>query len=228
MKRFIYLFTAASLVLTACKKDQMSGKMTGSGSIVRAPNYNGPVGFVNTFNSQDSTTAISLMNSNNLSTNGLQFYFYESYNAIGQNNQMGLFQIATARQIQNGLPIFFEDFTYGFENGSLNGPAPQSIAGTIPLDNKAHLALSDVRNIFVDTDNAQEASSISIGDSTLVAQLGYYDLNIDWLSTGKPHNYVKAWYVHTKYKGWPQGYISDNDGSVLSFTPLTHSGPVIP
>src|ERR1700761_8397827 len=155
MRKLIYPMLAL-LALAACQKDQMPHKVViggGSGSIIQAPNYNGPVGFVNNFNSQDSLTAIGLMNSNNLSTNGLVFYFYESYNAIGQDNQMGLFHIATARQIQNGLPIFREDVTYGFENGKLNGPAPQSIAGTISLDNKAHLSLDNVRSIFVDTDN---------------------------------------------------------------------------
>jgi hypothetical protein len=227
MKTFIYPLLAAVLMMAACKKEDTV--RNGSGSIIRAASSAGPAGFVNDFNAQDSTAAISLMNSNNISLNGFGFYFYESYNALDQNNQMGLYQIAEARQIRNGLPVFFADLTYGFENGKLNGPppAPQYIIGTILLDNKPNLTLNDVRNSFIKADNAREASNISIGDSILVAQLGYYDLNLDQPgATGT--NYIKAWYVHTRYKGWPQGYVRDDNGNVLGLTPLTHKGPVHP
>lgn len=226
MKRSIYSLLAAMMMITACKKDD---PIKGNGSIIRATSSAGPAGFVNNFNAQDSTTAIGLMNSNNISLNGLAFYFYESYNALGQDSQTGLFQIATARQIRNGLPVFFADLTYGFENGKLNGPLPASsfIIGTISLDNKPNLSLNDVRNIFIKADNANEANNISIGDSTLVAQLGYYNLNLDQPGTTGT-NYIKAWYVHARYRGWPQGYVRDDNGKVLAFRPLTHKGPVYP
>jgi hypothetical protein len=234
MKKFIYPVLVVALALSACHKEFMPHSVAlnsgNSGSIVMAPNANGPVGFVNNFNSQDSLTAIGLMNSNNLSTNGFVFYFYESYNALNQNNQAALFQVAEARQIRNGLPVFFEDITFGFENGKLNGPYPASqfIPGDIALDNKPSLSLDSVRAAFIKADNAGEAYNISIGDSTLVAQLGYYNLNIDQLASGGAPNYIKAWYVHTSSRGWPQGYIRDDNGTVLGFTPLTHSGPVTP
>jgi hypothetical protein len=228
MKKFVYPMFAL-LALAACKKEQMNGNGSGNGSIIQAPNSNGPVGFVNTFNSKDSLTAIGLMNSNNLSTNGFAFYFYESYNALDQNNQMGLFQIAEARQIRNGLPVFSEDITFGFENGKLNGPypSPQFIVGTITLDNKPTLSLQTLRDTFIKVDNAREVNNISIGDSTLVAQLGYYNLNIDEMSSGGTPNYIKAWYVHARYKGYPQGYFRDDNGAVIGFTPL-NSGSLAP
>lgn len=228
MKRFIYLLFAAELMMLSCKKEKPAIG-NGSGLIIRAASSAGPAGFVNNFNPQDSTTAIGLMTGNNISLNGLAFYSYESYNAFDQNNQIGLFQIARARQIRNGLPVFFADITFGFENGKLNGPlpSPQYIIGTISLDNKPVLALSDIRNIFVKTDNSREATPIAINDSTLVAQLGYYNLNI-FQPSNTGVNYVKAWYVHTRYKGYPQAYIRDDNGSVLSFLPLTHSGPAFP
>lgn len=165
------------------------------------------------------------MNNNKLSVNGIVFYAYQSYHALDQNSQEGFYQLASAKQVSNGLPIFFEDITFAFENGKLNGPppAPQYIAGGIALNNKPTLSLQTLMNIFVKTDDAKEATSISIKDSTLVAQLGYYNLNENDLLDKTP-SYITAWYVHPAHSLWPQGYFRDDTGEVILFTPVTHSG----
>jgi len=119
--------------------------------------------------------------------------------------------------------VFFEDLTFGFENGKLNGPAPASqfIAGTITLDNKPGLALQALRNIFIKTDNVNEARKIGIQDSTLVAELGYYNLNINQMPVGGAPSYIKAWYVHPRYTLYPFGYFRDDSGAVIGFRAAT-------
>jgi hypothetical protein len=231
MKKVYYLVFAL-LLTTACKKGNTV--KPGNGTIILAPTQ--AVGMRwqtisdDSFSADDSTTTIALMKANNLSTDGFLFYTYESYNALDQNNQMGYYQIAEAMQIRNGLPVFSEDITFAFENGKLNQPypAPQLIVGNITLDNKPNLTLQTLRNDFIKVDNASEANNISIQDSTLVAQLGYYNLNINQQFSGGVSNYIKAWYVHPQHSSWPKGYFRDDNGSTLSFEPFTHSGPVNP
>jgi hypothetical protein len=231
MKKVYYLVLAL-LLTTACKKGNTI--KPGNGAIILAPTQ--AIGMRwqtisdDSFSADDSTTTIALMKANNLSTGGFLFYTYESYNALDQNNQMGYYQIASAIQIRNGLPVFFEDITFPFENGEFNEPYPaaQFIVGNITLDNKPNLTLQTLRDKFIKTDNASEAHSISIGDSTLVAQLGYYNLNINQMSVGGAPDYIKAWYVHPQHSSWPEGYFRDDNGSTLSFKPFTHSGPVNP
>ncbi len=228
MKNIFYLFFAL-LLIAACKKE--TGVTHLNGTIMLAPGPN--IGYPfknNNYSAQDSGIVTGLMKDNNLSTDGFVFYTYQSYNALDQNNQMGFFQIATAMQVRNGLPVFFEDLTFGFENGKLYGPypAPQFIVGNIALDNKPNMSLQILRDTFIKLDNEREAQNISIGDSTLVAQLGYYNLNINQMPVGGAPEYIKAWYVHPQHSSWPGGYFRDDNGTVIWFQPFTHSGPIVP
>jgi hypothetical protein len=234
MKKVIYTLVAL-LAFTACKKEANQTKTIGegAGSIVldQSPTANsGSTARLQPYTSQDSTIVLGLMSSNNLSVNGFAFYTYQSYNALDQNNQMGFYQIAEARQVRNGLPVFFEDITFGFENGKLVGtpPAPQFIAANIALDNKPNQSLQSLRTTFITTDNSREAQSIAIQDSTLAAQLGYYDLNLNNTLSGGTPNYIKMWFIHPQHWPLPTAYIRDDTGELLSFTPLTHSGPLTP
>ncbi len=224
------LLILAVIIFAACKKEV---NRSGYGTIVRnqsATSNSGATFVVPTFTSQDSLTVQQLMASNKLSTDGFVFYFYETYNALDQNNQMGFYQIAEAKQIRNGLPVFFSDITFPFENGNFNEPpiASQFIVGTITLDNKPTLSLETLRNLFINTDNANEAQNISIQDSTLVAQLGYYNLNLNQSSPGGAPNYIKTWFVHPSHAAWPYGYFRDDSGATIYFRPYTHSGPATP
>lgn len=218
VKLIFCLFLLQALV--ACKKGQ--GVDPGNGKIVRDYSEVGMKTFIVTYSANDSSIVAGLMKSNNLSTSGLVFYMYQAYNALDQTNQMGFYQIAEAEQVQNGLPVFFQDLMFGFENGKLNGPPPaaQYIVGNIALDNQPKLALSTLRNTFIKTDDTQEGHNISIQDSTLVAQLGYYNLSSSATTEGGVPNYIKAWYVHPRYTPFPQGYFRDDNGGVISFSPL--------
>jgi len=231
MKKLIYPFLAAALGLSACQKDLgvVSNKALGTGSIYQSQL---PDRFVmqsvsedRQFTAQDSLTALGLMNSNNLSANGYLFYAYQYYNALGQNNQMALFQIAIAEQIRNGLPVFFEDTNFGFQNGTLNQPPPIPV-GNISLDNNPTLSLQRLRDSFIKADDYAEGHNIAIQDSILVAQFGYYNTNLDY--PDRPVNFIKAWYVHPKNSDWPKGYFRDDNGSGFWFTPLTQNPPYHP
>lgn len=231
MKRLTtFLFTL--LAITACKKENKTGPAA-SGSIIWQQSLSANSGSYTglaPFTSQDSITVYGLMNSNNLPTNGFIFYRYESYNGPDPNNQLGFYQLATAEQVRNGLPVFSEDVTFSFENGKLagGGPAPQLIAGNIALDDKPTLSLQNLRNAFIKEDNAEGVGSPSIQDSTLVAQLGYYNVNIGQLSTGGTPNYIKVWFVRPQHSAVPQGFFRDDNAAVISFTPVILGGPAIP
>jgi len=230
--RKIYCLAFALLLTTACKKE--STNSLSNGTIIRISGQTtGAVGqtiYANKYPAQDSITVAGLMKANNLPIDGFVFYAYQSYNALNQNSQTAFYQIASAMQVRNSLPIFFENITFGFENGKLIGPypAPQFIVGNIVLDNKPNLALQTLRDKFIKVDNGSEAHNISIGDSTLVAQLGYYNLNLTHLADSGAPDYVKAWYVHPQHSSWPEGYFRDDNGATISFKPLTHSGPIDP
>lgn len=228
----LYCLAFVVVLISACKKEHAAVHPTGQ--IVRTA---GPVtsSFGHTFGgtvytAQDSATVAGLMKANNLSTDGFVFYTYQSYNALDENNKTGFFQLAEAMQVRNGLPVFFEDITFAFEDGKMRGPypAPQFIAGNITLDNKPSLALSTLKDTFIKLDNEKEASNISIGDSTLVAQLGYYNLNINQRADGVATNYIKLWYIHPQHSSLPEGYIRDDNGTAISFKPLTRTGPIAP
>jgi hypothetical protein len=229
----IYQLAFVLLLVTACKKENNTKKVSSTnivsnqGGIIATAGqkFNGTA-----YSVQDSITVNGLMKANSLSTDGFSFYAYQSYNAFDQDNKMAYFQITSAMQVKNGLPVFFEDINFGFENGKLNGPypAPQFIVGNISLDNKPSLALPALRAAFIKLDNEKEAQNISIGDSTLVAQLGYYNLNISHMAEGGAPDYIKAWFIHPQHINWPNAYYRDDNGSVLGFQPLTRIGPIAP
>ena len=223
MKKIIYpllLLTG----LSACKKESKNQfSTTGSGDIIQDQSIVTNSGFAakfEPFNGQDSTIMFGLMSSNKLSRSGYVFYEYQSYTTIGQG--AAFVQIGLAKQVSNGLPVFFSDVEFAFDNGILSGPAPWSV-GSINLDTKSNLTLQNLRNIFIKTDNASEAYPIGIPDSTLVAQFGYYNI-----SQGNTPNYIKAWFVHPHHWPWPLGYFRDDNAAPLFLEPLTHSGALNP
>jgi len=230
MKKFIYPLLASVLVLAACKKETglVSNKALGTGSIFQSQL---PDRFVmqsvsedRQFTAQDSLTVLGLMSSNNLSANGYLLYAFQYYNALNQNNQMALYQTGFAEQIRNGLPVFFQEANFTFENGKLfQQPAS---AGNISLDNNPTLSLQRLRDSFIKADDYAEGHDITIQDSILVAQLGYYNTNLDF--SNLPANFIKAWYVHPKNSDWPKGYFRDDNGSAFIFTPLTQNPPYHP
>jgi len=215
MKKLIYPLLAI-VVMASCKKAALKVSENGCISQVGITGLSGA----------DSVTVAGLMKNNNLPTTNLVFYTYQTYNALNQQSQMADYQIAEAAYVQNGLQLFFYDETYGFENGTLNGPSPLSTQ-TVSLDNKPTLSLQTLRDSFITQDKGMEYNpSVALGlkDSCLVAQFGYYDLNVDFPLKGA--DFVKAWYVRPKNSQWPHGYFRDDNGAAIFFSPLTRSGNV--
>ena len=215
MKKLVYL-SLGILALASCKKAALKVAENGCISQIATPRLTGT----------DSITVAGLMKSNNLSTNNLVFYAYQTYNALDQQNQMGDFQIADATYTQNGLPLFFYEEDFGFENGVLNGPAPVNTQ-TVNLDANPTLSLQRLRDSFLYQDKSVEynpAIALGLKDSCLSAEFGYYNLNIDYPQKGVA--IVKAWYVHPKNSQWPQGYFRDDTGGAILFRPLTTAGNV--
>jgi len=223
MKKIIYpLFFVIGL--SACKKDSQNQTnnfpTTGNGNIIQDQSVVTNSGFAakfEPFNAQDSTIVFGLMSNNKLSRSGYVFYFYESYTPAAQ--QSDFVQTTLAKQVRNGLPVFSSDMEFAFVNGIFNGPPPpwSQTVGTINLDTKSTQSLQNLRNIFIKADNAAEAYSIGMPDSTLVAQFGYYNVSQD-----NTPNYIKAWFVHPHHWPWPNGFFRDDSGAFLSISPLTH------
>src|ERR1700761_7453551 len=169
MKKLFYPLLVVAL-FASCKK--AAKKISDNGCISQVA--------VNHLSGADSITIAGLMKSNNLPTTNMVFYTYQTYNALGPQNQTADFQIAEAWYLQNGLPLFFYDETYGFANGVLNGPSPLSNQ-TVSLDTKSTLNLQTLRDSFLVEDQGIEYNkTIAAGmkDSCLVAVFGYYNLNV--------------------------------------------------
>ena len=215
MKKLMYLLLGV-ISIASCKK--ASQKISENGCLSR-------IG-ITRLSGADSVIVAGLMTNNNLPATNLVFYTYQTYNALDQQNQMADFQIAEAAYLQNGLPLFFYDETYGFENGVLNGPSPLS-SQTVSLDTRPTLNLQMLKDSFLVQDQRIEYNkNIAAGlkDSCLVAVFGYYNLNIDY--SNEAADFVKAWYVHPQNSQWPQGYFRDDNGAVILFKPLSSNGNV--
>jgi hypothetical protein len=213
--KYIPLMLFALVVITSCKKETKHAVVS-YGCISRIP--------TSSLSAGDSITVAGLMKTNNLSTNNLAFYEYQTYEALDENNKEGDFQIALAVQLKNGLPVFFYDITFAFEKGILDEPISYIAGNDIntSLDNKPTINLQTLRDSFLTMDKREEANgavAASLNDSCLVAQFGYYDINIDF--PGKGAEYLKAWYVHPKNSNWPQGYFRDDTGGALLFKSIT-------
>lgn len=162
----------------------------------------------------DDDTVQMLMRSNNLSVNNKQFLTYISYNEPNSQNQPVKFQVVTADQFSNGLPIFSSYLFYTFENGLLSS-LEGKIYGKVNLDTRPSLALSAVRQLFINEAINKQGVSSAYKDSCYVAQFGYYDLNITSADTSA--NFVKAWEVRPKNSQYPRCYIRDDNKATIFF-----------
>ncbi|MBS1526285.1 MAG: hypothetical protein JST19_11585 [Bacteroidetes bacterium] len=163
----------------------------------------------------DNDTVQMLMKNNDLSVNNKQFLTYISYNGPDAQNQQVKFQVVTADQVSNGLPIFSSIIFYTFQNGTLSS-LDGKVYGRVNLDTKPSLTLQALRQLFLNEAINKQGISPAFKDSCFLAQFGYYDLNIT-SSTDTTSNFVKAWEIRPKNSQFPRGYIRDDNEATIFF-----------
>jgi hypothetical protein len=156
----------------------------------------------------------TLFKNNNISPDNKEFLTYNSWTTNDPGTPHTFFQLVTANQLSNGLPIFFSYLDYTFENG-----APYILSGKVygkaNLDTHSLLSLSMLRQLAIEAINKQGINP-TFKDSCFVAQFGYYDLNRA-STADTTTSYVKAWEVHPAHSLYPQCYIRDDNGATLTF-----------
>jgi hypothetical protein len=205
MKRIYYLFILL-IAFSACKKTAVNADL---GCISQPPLQRLPTA--------QYDTVLLLLKNNNISAVNQVFYQYQSSTPLGHLNTDTLYQTTTATQTANGLPIFFGDLFYGFENGKLIS-ASGTVITNINLDTKSTLKLPAMRQEFLADADAFDETKVPFQDSCLVAQFGYYNLNLE--TPGIAPNFIKAWQVTPAHTGYPIAYIRDDNGKSILFKHL--------
>jgi hypothetical protein len=200
--KMIYLILFALAALTSCKKDNSEiGCLSQSTAIT-------------TVSASDNATVLALLQKNNIPTNNQIFSNYTSYEASNPGVPDILYQIVTATQVKNGLPLFFENLIYTFTNGAtyaINGKQYTSI----DLDASSNKKLPELKQLFINEVVTKQGFNASFKDSCLVAQFGYIDANQNTNNTTP--NFVKAWEVKPAHSLYPQVYVRDDNGATIYF-----------
>jgi hypothetical protein len=205
MKRIYYLFVLL-IAFSACKKTAINADLgcISQSTLQRLP-------------TAQYDTVLLLLKNKNISAANQVFYQYQSYTPLGHLNTDTLYQVTTATQTANGLPIFDGDLFYGFLNGKLISQAG-TVYTNINLDTNPTLKLPAMRQEFLADADALDERKVPFQDSCLVAQFGYYNINTDF--TNPTPNFVKAWQVKPVHTGYPIAYIRDDNGKSIYFVAL--------
>ncbi len=202
----IYLIAFIALAFVSCKKnDQLPGE-NGCITQIKRQNFN--------IKSADSITAIQLLKQNNIPYNDVQLEYFSSSNLPSAQSSASTYQSVFVIQQINGLPILSNEIWYQFINNIL-----QTTSGTryneINLNTTSSLHLTQLRAAYlaeVTKNNSIKATQLK--DSCLVAQFGYYDLNVNVNSTP---NFVKAWLVKPQHSSYPQVTLQDGSGKTINY-----------
>jgi hypothetical protein len=201
----IYLIAIIALALASCKKnDQLPGD---GGCITQIKRQNFSI------NSTDSVTAIQLLKQNNIPYNDIQLEYFSSYNVTTGDNP-GTYQVVFVIQQINDLPVLSGTIWYQFKNSILQTTSGARY-GAINLSTSSALQLTQLRAAFLAEANKNNSTvATGLKDSCLVAQFGYYDLNVNVNSTP---NFVKAWWVAPKNATYPQAVFQDGSGKTINY-----------
>lgn len=189
----------AAVILASCKKEAGNGCIS---QITSLP----------TVSAAQKDSIETLLRKNNIATDNLEFL---SYNSWTNGDTQLHFELVTANQLINGLPIFYSYLDYTFENG-----APYALSGrvygTANLDTRSSLNLPALRQLAINEAINKQGIDPTFKDSCYIAQFGYYDLN-RISATDTTANFVKAWEVRPAHSQFPQVYIRDDNGATLFF-----------
>ncbi|WP_162996588.1 hypothetical protein [Mucilaginibacter celer] len=209
MKKFYCLVLLALMTFASCKKGELSG------------NYGEDNGCINRVkrdysdsNKTELAAAVSLLQKNNISLNGLVITRVILNDSITTNGPLTIYQHVVASEESKGLPIFNSGMGYHFRDGTyylLSGRR----YGTLNLDTKASATLPQIRKIFIDAFNKDGYKDGHVDASSCVrAEFGYYNLAQD--TPDQPH-FVKAWKITFNNWDYPEAYIQDDNRKLLSY-----------
>ncbi len=164
----------------------------------------------------DSLAAVSLFKKNKLSPADFVFERVILNDTISNTQGTSIYQHIFAIQLLGGLPVLSDDIGYHFLNGvlqSVNG----NIYGAQPQNAPSVVSLAQLRNLFLIQVNQNDRYLGSMKDSCLVAEHGYYNLNV---GTGETTpNLVRAWLVTPAHLTYPQAMLrDDNTGTLIYYS----------
>jgi hypothetical protein len=201
MKRPYYLLLIL-IALVSCKKDNPETGCLSQATAIPA------------VSASDNATALALLQKNNIPTNNQVFSVYDSYVATNPGQPDILYQFVTTTQVKNGLPLFFENVTYTFANGTTYAINGKQYAG-FNLNAGSTKNLPELKQLFINEAVTKQGFNASFKDSCLVMQFGYIDANIN--SSNTTPNFVKAWKVKPAHSLYPEVYVRDDNGVTVYF-----------
>jgi hypothetical protein len=206
----IYLVLFILLLFVSCRKYDIA---VDNGCIhrIQKVNYN--------VSAADSLTAVKLLQQNKIaySAAGFDMEYFSDYSVGDTSTYQGVFLIQEA----NGLPILSGDIGYQFKNGVLQPPTSGTIYGSVTLDTHPSRTLPQLKQLFITAVNENYRASLyqpmpSFKDSCVVAEFGYYDLNVNNGNNHAP-NIVKAWSISPTPGSYPQVIVRDDNGKLILY-----------
>jgi hypothetical protein len=211
MKNLI-LILFALLVFASCKKD---GLPVDNGCISQIERQHFGVSV------SDSVAAVQLLKQNNLPTNDLVFESIQLYDTLTISGSTNVYQYIFAVQYLNTLPVLSYDFGYTFKEGILQQVTGARYNG-ITLNTHSTQSPPRLREFYMSevNKNASLTLAAALKDSCLVAEFGYYDLNVDFSVLVNDHtpNFIKAWRVAPAHSSYPQAIFRDDNGQLISYS----------
>lgn len=208
MKKINYLLFLVPL-LAACKKNTTQKPADGCINQVKEVRF--------FLTPADSAAAVRVLRKNNLPADDLQVEYIRQ-DTITANGVTHVAQYLFAVQYLNGIPVLSGDFGYTFKNDVFTG-----LVGTrynnIDLDTHAKQSLQQVRKLYLDevTKKAGAGAVTALKSACLVAQFGYYDVNVRSAAANHPTNFVMAWSIAPEGKQYPNVVIRDDNGGRIAY-----------
>jgi hypothetical protein len=212
----LYCALFAFSIFSACKKSDLTAD---SGCISQVKRQ------IFRVTASDSLAAVQLLKENNLPTTDLELeYVYND--TITYTVPSYINQYVFGVQYINGLAILSYDFGYTFKNGVFKEVTGARYSA-VNLDTRSTQHLPQLRELYITEISKNRGSNIAAAfkDSCMVAQFGYYDLNVDFNVPTNDHtpNFVKAWSVKPKHTTYPQVVFRDDNGKTIIY----NGGPVL-
>jgi hypothetical protein len=200
----IYCILFALFILVACKKTEL-GSDNGCISQIKKHYIGGA----------DSLAAVQLLKANNIPYTNLAFENISLHDTVNNADGTHVYQSIFALQYFNGLPVLSDAILYTFVDGIHKITSGTSYS-SINLNTRASLTLPQLRKLYIAALNKNNTlNAASYKDSCLVAQLGYYNLNVTKPNTAA--NFIKVWYVSPQHTLFPSALFRDDNGQTINF-----------